>query len=115
MIQAFPNTDLRGLHPAMEMMIEKLDNRWDHLVGYELIITHGLDGVHSDFSRHYWGGAIDVRTWTTPSSKIQIEGRERDELFVAVKGIIGDAFMVINEKDHFHIALKPWREAWTKL
>ena len=110
---AFPTTNISGLHPAVEEILPALDGLWKDHAGYELTITHGLDGKHSRYSRHYWGGAIDIRTHTKPGSWIQITGAERRGLLTAVKELLGNNFNVLDEETHFHVAFKPEFKAWT--
>ena len=113
---AHETTDIDGLHAAFCPALFRLDNLWRSLVGHELHIVHGLDGVHSLTSRHYQGCAVDIRTWVDPEdgSSGQIEGEKRIELQIATEGTLGGAFMVLDEGSHFHISLKPRGKSWKK-
>lgn len=108
-------TDINGLHPAFWGDLFALDDLWRRVMGYELHITHALDGSHSRYSRHYQGCAVDLRTWTTPTSGNQVSGLERKNLLEAVRVRLGPAYKVLDERTHFHVALKPTDKAWTKL
>ena len=112
---AFNTTNINGLHPALESKLAALDDLWKEQAGYQLTITHGLDGRHSRFSRHYWGGAIDIRTHTTPNSWIQFSGNKRTGLFTSIVNLLGTHFSVLDEGTHFHLSLKPDHVAWTKI
>lgn len=104
---------VKGLHSAIQEILPELDELWLLLTGYRLIITSGLDSKHlAKYSRHYWGGAIDIRTWTTATSGIQITGRARMQLLIAVRQQLGNDFNVLNEVNHFHIGFRPQDLSW---
>ena len=109
---AFDTTNISGLHPALEARLQELDALWKEQAGYELTITHGLDGHHSRWSRHYWGGAIDMRTHTSDGSWIQFTGNKRTGLHTAIINLLGSNFNVLDEETHFHIAFKPEYKSW---
>lgn len=98
-----------GIHPALLPHLFRLDD-WcrDHL-GYELIIISCTDGKHSSTSRHYLGTAIDMRTWTTPESGVQIGEPRRTGLFTGLKNFLGRDWFVLDEGTHFHIDWRPRR------
>ncbi len=52
---------LQGLQIEMRPVLKQADKIWTSL-GQELVITSGLDGVHSAGSLHYYGYALDFRT-----------------------------------------------------
>ena len=114
------NVNLIDLHPKLAIILPMLDRWWQINVGYELIVTSGCDGAHGQFSRHYVGCAVDIRTWTTEKSGKQISGTTRrnlvDDLKEALDDKFGPHYQVLDEADHLHIAFKP-REAvtWAKL
>ena len=105
------NVDVTRLHSAMWPMVMDLDFFWRNEVGYELIITHGIDGEHSVRSRHYIGCAIDIRTWTSPDSRRQMSGTRREALLAQVQRRLGENFRVLDleyngAKTHFHIQME---------
>ena len=103
--------NIADLHPKMQLMLPVLDHWcWNNL-GYELIITSACDGRHGQFSRHYIGCAVDMRTWTNENSGKQLERQPRtilrQELQLFLNHKFKRAFQVLDETDHFHIAFKP--------
>ena len=67
---------------------------------YDFIITSITDGKHSKSSRHYIGGAIDIRTRHLSKEVAQIA---RDRI---AKALPND-FDVVLEKSHLHIEYDP--------
>ena len=116
MILVYETTDLVGLHPIFIPALRDLDRFWQEQTGYELHVLHGLDGIHSDYSRHYQGCAVDIGTWKNPKdpSSGQIEGYERSSLFRKVQELLGENFWILDHETHFHISFKPKKVAWTK-
>lgn len=106
--------NIDDLHPKMRYIAEKvIDPWWQMNVGYELIITSGVDGKHNaQFSNHYNGCAVDVRTWTNAASGIQMDSQRRahvhSSLLQHLENTFGSNFVqVLDEGHHFHIAFKP--------
>lgn len=114
------SVNLVDLHPKMALVLPFLDRWWHANVGYELVVTSACDGEHGQYSRHYVGCAVDIRTWTTATSGIQINRSERTRLAQSLRNEMrlryGEHFQVLPEATHFHIAFKP-KEAvtWAKL
>ncbi len=100
-----------GLHAALLPHLFRLDAwcREEANLGYELIIASCTDGQHSKTSRHYLGTAIDMRTWTTPSSGVQLEDSRRIALVDSLKTFLGPDWFVLDEGSHFHIDWRPRR------
>lgn len=120
MILKSPDVNIADLHPKMAIILPTIDRWWFSNVGYDAIITSACDGKHSATSRHYIGCAVDIRTWTTPTSGKQIAGIRRtnlaDDLRDALTEKFGPHFQVLNESTHFHIAFKPTEAVtWAKL
>ena len=63
----------------------------------EIVITAASDGVHMAGSRHYYGEAIDIRSWN-----ISDIGKFVTKLQTA----LGPKFSVLPEDDHIHIQVK---------
>lgn len=61
---------IAGLHPVMKPAFTFADRLWA-AHGEELVVTSGLDGVHSAGSWHYYGLALDFRTnfWEEPEAR----------------------------------------------
>jgi hypothetical protein len=65
-----------------------------------MTITSCNDGKHSPGSKHYVGGAFDIRTRDIPQDQWQIVAGD-------IRERLGTEFDVVVEKDHFHIELDP--------
>lgn len=50
-----------GLHWRMRLVEQIADVVWDGF-GQKCVMTSGLDGKHSQWSWHYYGCAVDLRT-----------------------------------------------------
>jgi len=101
--------NIAGLHAAFWPKLFDVDRYWRTVVGYELIITYGRDGVHAKNSAHYRNEAIDMRTWESLTNYTQLTGTRRTVLHNAVRKIMGKEFIVIDETEdegHFHIQLR---------
>lgn len=100
--------DVSAMLPAVWAYLFKLDSMCRDVLGYELVITSAMDGEHSAItSDHYAGLAIDMRTWTTISSGIQVSGSTRAKLFNAVRSALGPDWYVKSERDHIHCSYRP--------
>ncbi len=100
-------TNVIGVHPVLFSYWFLADEVCRKILGYEMIITHCLDGKHMAKSLHYVGLAWDVRTWTTPTSGIQIDQYLRRLLAETLQEVLGDAFDVVEHDTHLHIELQP--------
>jgi len=67
----------------------------------DMWVTSVADGSHGKYSRHYQGMAWDMRVWNIPSDAI------RHQIFDELKQALGESFMLLDEKDHFHASFKP--------
>jgi len=65
--------------------------------GYEVTITSGCEGNHSDRSKHLTGKAIDFRIRDFP-----IENRITSWV-TRIQNRLGDEYAVLLEADHIHI------------
>ena len=99
--------NLIDLHPKLAMVLPFIDQWSETYLGYEAIITSGCDGNHSQFSNHYKGCAVDLRTWTTAKSGRQIILPKKKELGVILSNILGNHFRVIVESTHIHVDFHP--------
>ncbi len=66
-----PNVRLDKLTPQM---VVGLMIAWSIYsgFGYDLTVTSGEDGTHSDLSKHYQGDALDLRTKHVPADKLAL-------------------------------------------
>jgi hypothetical protein len=69
-------------------------------LGFDLVITAGIDGKHVSGSSHYEGNAIDLRTRAIPADK-------QAELLARIQERLGDDYFAQIEADHIHIQFKP--------
>ena len=84
--------DIR-MRPAL-IQAEKIYVKYGRIEGST--ITSALDGVHSAGSLHYFGRAIDTRTYYFDDETI-------DKVVFELKNKLGTDFDVIKEKDHIHL------------
>lgn len=102
---------LRGLQIQMKPALSVAEKIWEDL-GPELIITCGLDGVHSAGSYHYSGYAVDKRT-----SYFNDNGREAFLRLRAELRKISPFYDVVLHKTHIHTEFDYYRWAgydWLK-
>jgi hypothetical protein len=97
------------LLPPLKLMLPRIADVYRMEMPYNLVITSGADGEyrHSIKSAHYRGQAIDIRTWTTADSGVQISMEKRLKLKTRIADILGPAYDVIAEPTHLHIELDP--------
>jgi len=91
---------LSGLQLPMRRALITADKIWKE-TGEELVITAGLDGVHSAGSVHYYGYAVDLRTRYFKDSKYPpgvIDG-----IAAQLKGNLGSDYDVVVHSSHIHV------------
>ena len=66
----------------------------DH--GETLVVTCGLDGTHSAGSLHYYGLALDFRTY-------YFSDQTKKEVARRLQEFLGDDFDVVLEATHCHV------------
>lgn len=88
-----------GIKNEMLVAVMAADHVWGRL-GQELVITSGVEALHSKTSRHYLGYAVDLRTryFTDENKK-----KARDMLAER----LGDDYLVLLESDHIHVEYRP--------
>ena len=100
--------NIKDLVRPLRAVLPVIDQVWKKILRYQAVITSGADGIHKAiYSRHYWGGAVDVRTWTDEDSGIQIDQHTRKLLVEFLKDKLGDQFNVYPHSTHIHIGYKP--------
>jgi hypothetical protein len=93
--------DIKGLHLSMREVLIRASRIW-YSYGKKLIVTSGIDGVHSPGSLHYYGMALDFRT-----KYFNIEEREKAGILLRMSlKEVDDYYKVIVEEDHIHVE---WR------
>lgn len=99
-----PGVSVLGLKPEILIGLRVAEGVLD-MYGYDTILTSGTQEKHGDYSRHYLGMAVDIR------SK-HIAHEKKDEIFAKITARLGDEFKAIWESkgtsiEHFHISYKP--------
>lgn len=88
-----------GLDISMRKVLAVAESIWaSH--GKELVITSGMDNIHSAKSLHYYGYAVDLRTRYFDDSVIPTIVKE-------MKAALGESYEVLFEKDHIHVGYRP--------
>ncbi len=92
---------LAGLDIHMRPVLVEADKIWKRY-GQELVVTSGLDGVHSAGSLHYYGRALDFRTryFTSEEEKKAVF----EELIAALDGTLYD---FVCHSTHIHVEYDP--------
>lgn len=96
--------NLHGLQLPMRAVLRIASQLWGEM-NYPFVVTSARDGIHSPGSLHYYGLAIDFRTWRNGMGK-QMTDEERDVLVGLLRlnlGEISDHYQVIAEKTHIHV------------
>lgn len=88
--------------PQILKAIRFADTRHRALTGQELTVTSVLDGTHSPHSRHYIGGAFDMRIWAFTTG-------QKEKFLESIRPILGDHYDVVSEPSHIHIEFDPER------
>lgn len=70
------SVNIWGLQPEMQPVLRHASLAWKDFVGEELVVTSARDGRHSSGSMHYYGYAVDLRTWDSEGKQIDSEIRE---------------------------------------
>jgi hypothetical protein len=90
---------IAGLDIRMRPVLIAADRIWKKY-GNELVVTCGLNGVHSAGSLHYYGLALDFRTrYFTATEKTAVEREMAADL--------GDDFDVVMHNTHMHVEYDP--------
>lgn len=89
-----------GLDPKMRPALVNADRLWGDN-GHELTITSGRDGIHSAGSLHYYGLAVDFRTWEEDG--VQWSDEKRRRIAGQLQNMLGRKFDVIPHSTHIHV------------
>ncbi len=85
-----------------EMLVALLiAERVYNTMGYELVITSGLEGTHKEGSLHYLGLAIDIRI-----RQFKFDA-ELQNAFKQITAALGEEFDVILKPHYLHIEFQP--------
>jgi hypothetical protein len=100
MIEIKPGVQLWALRPQMLIALHVLECLFEKQ-GKPCVITAGNDGKHKDFSFHYSGNALDIRTNNLASAAVATG------IAVEAQAALGADFYVLYEGDHIHVQYKP--------
>lgn len=67
------SVNLWGLQPEMQPVLKWAEGIWESFIHGDLVITSARDGIHSAGSLHYYGYAVDLRTWDSEGEQISME------------------------------------------
>lgn len=90
---------VRGISNEMLFAIIVVESCYHHL-GYDCIITSGVDGEHSWGSEHYKGDAVDFRTR-------HMQPFHKKELVDMVASSLNEDYDVVLESTHLHVEYDP--------
>jgi len=76
---------------VMRKVLIEADRIWKNH-GKELVVTSGMDGTHSAGSYHYYGYALDFRSFYFKNDK------ECEQVAQELRDVLGKAFYVKYEK-----------------
>lgn len=97
-----PGVRVQGLSSAMVLAANLLAGLFNRL-GFEFVITSGVEGIHARASLHFSGNAIDIRSNVIPSARrAEVLGLMKSEL-----GAPDSDYDVILEIDHYHVEFQP--------
>lgn len=92
-----------GLQPQMRPVLRESARIWAKH-GKPHVVTGARDGIHSPSSLHYYGLAVDLRTWEHTGAQWGMEDRKRivSELtFELAK--ISEHYQVVIHPTHIHV------------
>ena len=87
---------LQGLQYEMRPVLIAADKIWKKH-GKELVVTAGTDGTHSAGSLHYYGRAVDLRTY-------YFSKETKEAVYLALSEALPACdYDVVKEKTHIHV------------
>jgi len=95
-----PGTVLAGLNLKIRPVLIAAEKIWK-LNGQELVVTSGIDGIHSAGSLHLFGLAVDFRTYYFPSQM------QKELVLKELKESLGSNYDVVLERTHIHVEYDP--------
>lgn len=94
-----PGVRVFGLRPEILIALQVAEGAYRD-AGFNLTVTCGMDGKHSNASLHYTGCAVDLRTRDVPSDKLE-------PLRKTIQERLPTDFDVVLEGDHIHLEYQP--------
>ncbi len=100
------SVQIYNLRPAMFWALSVAEDVYREHGVDDIIITSGHEDIpaHKEDSDHFDGRAVDLRSWTIPSS-------ERQSVVENLSFRLGRDFGVIRESTHIHVYLRPRRRS----
>lgn len=86
---------LTGLQLEMRKVLVEADKIWKSF-NKELVVTEGTGGAHSAGSLHYYGYAVDLRSYYFTSE-------EKFKVVTDLKNALGGDYDVIVHNTHIHV------------
>jgi len=100
-MQIKDSATIAGLHIKMRPALIAAEKVWKRLGRNEgVTITSGLDGTHSAGSLHYYGYAVDLRTF-------YFDAEECNRAVAQLKVELGAGYDVVLENTHIHVEYDP--------
>lgn len=97
------NVNVWGLQPEMQPVLKESHRIWT-AHGYDHLVTSARDGLHSPGSYHYFGYALDLRTWD--HNDTQWTSTVRKGIAMALREALqsySNFYDVIEHGTHIHI------------
>lgn len=107
---AFPTTNIHDLELPMQPALKALAQVWQNWGQDELTITHGRDGIHSPGSLHYYGLAVDVRTWAFKEAEKQQVAAELRELLPGYDVVVEPTHLHVEAQWALDTLLRTWKQ-----
>ena len=98
------SVNIWGLQPEMQPVLKWAEDIWEHYLATEVIVTSARDSMHSAGSLHYYGYAVDLRTWD--STGHQVDDDVRRELAKSLRIHLAEYsayYDVITHSTHIHV------------
>jgi hypothetical protein len=95
--------NIHGLLPEMQPVLVHSHRIWSAR-GYDHVVTSARDGIHGIGSWHYFGYALDLRTWAPEGGQLNLA--EKQELAEELREALSqysDFYDVVVESTHMHI------------
>ena len=98
------SVNIWGLKPEMQPVLKTAAEVWKNFIGVDLVVTSANDGIHSPGSYHYFGYAVDLRTWDSESK--QIDSDLRREIVKTLRIVLAEYsayYDVVSHETHIHV------------
>jgi len=104
------SVNIQGLQVQMKPVLQIAKDVWWDEIKVVLTITAGLDGIHSAGSYHYYGFAVDLRTWGEDGNQVSDEVRKRlASILASHLKHFSPYFDVIVHSTHIHVEFDAMR------